>query len=99
MDGFENAEYARDEFDRVKRKGELPRRIHEIFVEPGTYLSEVLVLAGWYQQKEESARVVASGSIFKDGKKVDKDFKITDDGDVLSIGKRTIGKIRRIRLL
>ncbi|KKQ52506.1 MAG: Tyrosyl-tRNA synthetase TyrS [Candidatus Woesebacteria bacterium GW2011_GWB1_39_10b] len=99
LDGFENAEYARDEFDRVKRKGELPRRIHEIFVEPGTYLSEVLVLAGWYQQKEESARVVASGSIFKDGKKVDKDFKITDDGDVLSIGKRTIGKIRRIRLL
>lgn len=96
LDGHEASQYAKDEFDRVKRQGLLPKRINELVVSPGTSISEILVLSGLVKTPEEAATKIAQKSIFIDGKQTGKNIAWPNSAETIQIGKKTIKNIRKI---
>jgi len=96
LDGLEAADYARDEFDRVMRRGETPRRIKEIVVEQNSKLSDILVASGLVKNSGEALRKIASGAVYLDNTQISKDFYWTSGEGILKIGKKTIKNIRKI---
>lgn len=98
LDGVEEAKYAQEEFDGVKRKGKLPKRIREIEIEKGSKLSSALVSSGLAKDEGDAARKIAQGGIFIDGKPVNKNLDLDSGEIVIQIGKKTIKDVRKIKL-
>jgi len=98
LHGTDAAIYAKEEFQRVKREGKLPRRMHEVSIESGTKLSEVLILSGLCKTKEDAARKIAQKSIFIDGQQPQKDIIWPETAFSVQIGKKTIKNVRQVVL-
>jgi tyrosyl-tRNA synthetase len=98
LDGEKEAEYAKDEFRRVKREGLLPRRMKELKVQSGIKLSEILVSSGLVKNAEEAATKIAQRSIFIDGNQSQKDIVWPEFANTVQIGKKTIKNIRKITI-
>ena len=96
LDGVEAANYAREEFDRVKRRKELPRRMREVVVESGTSLVAVLVNSGLAKDTDEARSKITQGAVYVDGTKTRKIFEWGLSGGIVSIGKRSIRNIRSV---
>ncbi|OQA82272.1 MAG: tyrosyl-tRNA synthetase [Microgenomates group bacterium ADurb.Bin238] len=98
LDGLEAAVRAEADYDRVVR-GELPTEMIEMELPRGTGLIEVLVRTGLASDEKEAKKRLAQGSVFVNGSQVKTDMEWLDDEGVVQIGKKTIGKIRRIRTI
>lgn len=98
LDGVEEAKYAQEEFDGVKRKGKLPKRIRETEIEKGSKLSLALVSSGLAKDEGDAVRKIAQGGIFIDGKPVNKNLDLGSGEIIIQIGKRTIKSVRKIKL-
>ncbi|MEK7497701.1 MAG: tyrosine--tRNA ligase, partial [Patescibacteria group bacterium] len=96
LDGHDNAIFAQEEFNRVKRLGELPSRMPESSVIKGSKLSAVLVSSGLVKTQEEAFSLVRGGAIHVDGAQVKKDIAWNLSKGVLTIGKKTIKNARVI---
>ena len=97
LDGESQAGWAEEEFDRVHRQGRLPRNILEVRLSPGLSLPEVLVRAGLAADEADAEQKIASRAVLVDGQKVK--ASLEPRGDFLvQIGKRTIGRIRKVMI-
>ncbi len=94
LHGEAEANFAQEEFDRVKRKNMQPRRIKTTGVEPGTNLSVFMVRSGLSTDEQEATSRISQGAIYVNGKKIHKDIGVEPDMTV-QIGKRTIKNIRK----
>lgn len=95
LDGDEAAKYAEDEYERVKRQGQLPRRIIETRVEKGMLLSDMLVESGLVSNINEALKKVRQGAIFSNGEQIRKNIEFNDTS-VIQIGKRSIKNARMV---
>jgi len=59
----------------------------------------VLVRTGLAGDEKEAKKRLAQGSVFVNGAQIKTDMEWLDDEGVVQIGKKTIGKIRRIRII
>jgi len=98
LDGLEAAVKAEADYDRVAR-GELPMEMIGMEVPRGTGLIDVLVRTGLAGDEKEAKKRLAQGSVFVNGAQIKTDMEWLDDEGVVQIGKKTIGKIRRIRTI
>lgn len=98
LDGLEAANYAKEEFTRVKREKMLPRRMQEVKIAFGAKISDILVLAGLTKNLEEAATKIAQKSVFIDGEPGKGDIEWPQNAEVIQIGKRTIKNIRKVVL-
>ena len=99
LDGKPEADFALEEFGRVKQQGELPSRIQEVDVDPNTELVEVLVQAGLASDRTDANTKLKGSTVFVDGELVKRNRKWGDKSDsLISIGKKTIRNIRRIKI-
>jgi len=98
LHGADAANYAREEFQRVKREGKLPRRIKEVSIEKGAKISDVLLLSGLCKTPEEAIAKVAQRAIFIDGQQPQKDIVWPDSASTIQIGKKTIKNVRSVVL-
>jgi len=98
LQGTDAAIYAREEFQRVKREGQLPRRIKETVIQRGSKISEILLLSGLCKTKEEAVAKVAQKSIFIDGQQSQKDIIWPENASTIQIGKKTIKNVRLVVL-
>lgn len=94
LHGEKAADYAQEEFDRVKRKKQEPRKIKETKTSRDISLSSFLLDAGLAHDLEEAQSRITQGAIYVDNKRIRKDITMENDM-VIKIGKRTIGNIRR----
>jgi tyrosyl-tRNA synthetase len=98
LDGQESADEAAQEYDNVYRNRQLPSRIKEGLIEPGTTLSVALVALGLSATQEEAAKKIAEGAVLVNGERIKASWtpNTNSDGSVIQIGRRTIKNIRRI---
>lgn len=99
LDGAEAAKFASEEFTRVKRNGELPRRIATVSIERGTALTEVLIKAGLVKTPVEALGRINTKSVFVDGVRAGADMAWPESAQTISIGKKTIRNIRRVEVI
>lgn len=98
LDGHEEAAFAKEEFTRVKRNGQIPQRIRIIEITQGIKLSEILVLSGMVKTVEEATMKITQGSIYIDKKQSQKDIPWPKNAETISVGKKTIKNIRKVAL-
>jgi tyrosyl-tRNA synthetase len=95
--GEEAANKAREEFERVFQKRELPKDhilIHDTSSEEEDLIS-LLVKTGLAPSKSEAKRLIEQNAVEIDGKLKTKNEKLkTRDGMVLKVGKHRFAKIR-----
>jgi len=100
LDGSEAADYAQTEFDRVIRKGEIPKRMKEFQIaEKGITLSQILVGSGLVGKEGEAIKKIASGAVYVDGVSLNKNIEWGKSGGIVKIGKKTIKNIRKVVLI
>ena len=93
--GLENADSARQDFEKVFSKNVIPEKLEE-YVPPRNkiLLSHLLFDSGLSTSKRESKRLIANGGVRLDGKSVERDSKIeVQKPFVLQVGKRKFKKI------
>ncbi len=88
------AEFARDEFNRVFSRGEMPTDIPDLRVAVGDRLSDVLVTVGAVASKKEFVRLIQQGAVSIDGRVITDSFLVMADisGAVIRVGKRRFYK-------
>ena len=96
LDGIQAACEAELEFDRVYQQNSLPMEIIETGVYQGQSLCGVLMVSGLVRDMDAAMAFIQKRAIFVDGQLVKAGFRDWKDGQVLSIGKRTIKNVRRI---
>ncbi len=99
LDGDKEAQFAKEEFDLVKRQGKLPRRMNELTTIPGVKVSNILVDSGLVKTPEEAAAKIAQKSVFIDGKQLEKESEWPSSAETVALGKKTIKNIRRVVLV
>jgi tyrosyl-tRNA synthetase len=97
LDGAEAARAGEEEYDRVYRQGLPPTNIRVTRVEKGASMSEILTQSGLASDIDNAKTLIASGSVLIDGKQARASSKPGQDA-LVQIGKRAIGKIRRLVL-
>lgn len=98
LDGHEAASYAEEEFDRVKRKGNLPRRIKEVQVQSGSELAEVMLQSNLVNDISSAKTKLAQRAVFVNGEIAKRDYVCKDD-DLIQIGKKTIKNVRKVEVV
>lgn len=96
LDGEKEAQFATEEFTRVKREGKLPLRMQEVSINKKTKISEVLVVSGLVKTPEEALTKIAQKSVFINGKQSQKDIEWTSEMDTIATSKKTIRNIRKV---
>jgi tyrosyl-tRNA synthetase len=85
--GVQKANEAKEEFERVFAKKDLPDNLPEFKAEPGMKITDVLFKAGVVSSKNEARRLIEQGAVKLDGKKAEADLEI-DKPCILQAGKR-----------
>lgn len=98
LDGSEAANFALEEFERVKQQGRLPRNIPEVVCQPDLDLRSALVQSGLASDMEDANAKIKGGTIFVDGRQVRKNMPWEQSFELLGVGKRPIRNIRRIKI-
>ena len=99
LDGVEAAEYASEEFTRVKRMGQLPRRMPTVAITRETTLASLLVTSGLVKSEAEALSRISTRSVFIDGVNVNSNATWPESAQVVSIGKKTIKNARKIEIV
>jgi len=94
-----DAEAARDEFERVFKKGKLPDEIdeHELLSQDDEVsLVDVMVDADLVKSKSDARRMIKQRAVEVDGEKVDDiETTLTTDGEnLVKVGKRRFAKVK-----
>jgi tyrosyl-tRNA synthetase len=98
--GADAARQAREEFERVFSRKELPADMPDLSVggEATVDIASLLVAAGHFASKGEVRRLLSQGAVELAGVKLDQALIPADrlkDGDVLRVGKRTFLRVRK----
>jgi tyrosyl-tRNA synthetase len=92
--GQEKAQSAKDEFNKIFAKKDLPDVLEEFKAQDGQKLSDILFQSGLVSSKNEARRLFEQGGIKINGEKVASDTEIKGKKDfVLQAGKRKFKKI------
>jgi tyrosyl-tRNA synthetase len=98
LDGAKAAQYAEDEFTRVKRQKQLPQRMKEIHINPGDKLIDILIKSGLAKDENTAQRHLATQAVLVNGVSVRKNMSWGSNEGTIQIGARTIKNIRKIVL-
>lgn len=98
LDGAKEAQFAAEEFTRVKREGKLPSRMLEVSVNKKAKISEVLIASGLVKTPEEALTKIAQKSVFIDGNQSQRDAEWPLNAVTIATAKKTIKNIRSITL-
>lgn len=89
----DEARKARENFEKVFSKKQLPDEIQEFKLEKEMKLSHLMVASGVASSNKEARRFIEGGAVRIDGNKVMEDKVIAKGGFVLQVGKRNFRKI------
>ncbi|MBX6754117.1 MAG: tyrosine--tRNA ligase [Thermorudis peleae] len=91
----EAAERAREHFDRLFRRHELPETLPDVLVDPEQRLVTLLVQAGMAGSNNEARRLIQQGGVRLDGQRVDDPEHIVQltRPVVLQVGKRRFARL------
>lgn len=95
-DGTTEADYAQEEFTRVKRQGQIPRRMAEFSAQPGLGIADLLLATGLATTREDAEFKTSKSAIFVNGVQVKGDFVWGGDEAIVQIGQKTIKNVRKI---
>ncbi|WP_426348023.1 tyrosine--tRNA ligase [Alloiococcus sp. CFN-8] len=91
--GKEEALRAKDNFNKIFQKKELPEEMEKFKLTAGMQLSEIIRAVGFAESKSEAKRLIAQGAVKIEGIKVLQDEVISKGEKVLQVGKRKFGRI------
>jgi tyrosyl-tRNA synthetase len=92
--GESQAKKARDEFQKVFSKKELPRQMPIYKIKDANLsIIDILLESGLVDSKNEARRLIKQGGIYLDGEKLDQEEKIINKEGVLKVGKRRFLKL------
>lgn len=97
LNGPNDAEFARQVFDDVMRKKQLPPRIKQVTTETGM-LSDILVAVGLARDTDHALSLISQKAIYIDGQKLSKNVSIGTGNILVAVGKRTISNIREVQV-
>jgi tyrosyl-tRNA synthetase len=90
-----DAKKAKDEFDAVFSKNDIPSDIKTFDVEEGTWIAKALVEIGLEPSTSQARRDIKQGAVKIDGEKLsDEQLKLECGEFVVQIGKRKFAKIK-----
>jgi len=91
----EEAKKAKDEFDAVFSKNDIPSDIKSYELEEGTWIAKALVDIGLEPSTSQARRDIKQGAVKIDGEKLqDEQYKLQKGEFVIQIGKRKFAKIK-----
>ncbi len=95
LHGVEAAERAREAFDRLFRRRELPEQMPEIEVPAEGWIVQIMVQAGLASSNNEARRLIAQGGVRLDGQRVeDPDLVVRlDRPTVIQVGRRRFARL------
>lgn len=96
LDGKDAASFAEQEFDRVMRKGELPKRMTTGTVEKNTTFVKALIDCGLCTDEKDALAKISGGAVYWNDTQVKKDGKIGTSKGILKLGRRTIKNLRLV---
>ncbi|MCL2334470.1 MAG: tyrosine--tRNA ligase [Endomicrobia bacterium] len=93
--GSEEAQKAKEDFENVFAKKDLPQDLEEYKIEtPSIKLSDLIVKASLAQSKNEARRLIEQGGVKIDSQKAESDFEIKSHQNfIIQVGKRKFKKI------
>jgi len=91
--GADDAQLARQHFENVFSKKELPANIESFRVEHAGKLSYILVSSGLCKGMNEARRQLAQGAVRIDGEKVEDDIFFEPKNCVVQVGRRLFRKL------
>ena len=91
----EQAQAARQHFEQVFSRKELPEEMEVYRAERPGKLSYLLVAAGLVKGMNEARRLIAQGAVRLDGEKVAEDMDFEPRNCVLQVGRRQFRKIEK----
>ncbi|MGB9607177.1 MAG: tyrosine--tRNA ligase [bacterium] len=99
--GEEEAEKAKEEFERIFRKGEIPSEIEEVKIEKENikegkiWIIKLLILSGFVNGSREAKRLISQGAVKVNKQQISNpDMDVTvEDGMIVQIGKRKFFKV------
>jgi len=91
--GYQEGIKAREEFEKVFSAGKLPDDMPEVKISSPSKLSLLIVSCGIAKSNNEARRLIESGAVRIDGKKILKDLVIEPCDGVLQAGKRNFRKL------
>jgi len=93
--GSEEAQKAKEDFESVFAKKDLPQDLEEYKIEtPSIKLSDLIVKASLAQSKNEARRLIEQGGVKIDSQKAESDFEIKSQQNfIIQVGKRKFKKI------
>jgi len=95
LHGAEAAERARETFDRLFRRRELPEQMPEIEVPAEGWIVQIMIQAGLASSNNEARRLIAQGGVRLDGQRVDDPDLVLrlDRPTVIQIGRRRFARL------
>ena len=91
----EAAKKAKEEFDRVHKKNELPSDMPQITLQGPIWIAKALVEAGLEPSTSQARRDIQAGAVRIDQQKVqDKDLQLESGEYVAQVGKRKFAKLK-----
>ncbi|MGB9876159.1 MAG: tyrosine--tRNA ligase [bacterium] len=99
--GEEEAEKAKEEFERIFRKGEIPSEIEEVKIEKENikegkiWIIKLLILSGFVNGSREAKRLISQGAVKVNKQQISNpDMDVTvENGMIVQIGKRKFFKV------
>jgi tyrosyl-tRNA synthetase len=95
LHGPEAAERAREEFERVFRRRELPEQMPEFEVPGEARIIQILVIGGLASSNNEARRLIAQGGVRLDGRRIDDPDTVVclDRPAVIQVGRRRFARL------
>ncbi len=91
----EASKKAKEEFDRVHKKNEIPSDIKEVVLQGPIWIAKALVEAGLEPSTSQARRDIQAGAVRIDKEKVsDKDLHLEAGEYIVQVGKRKFAKIK-----
>ena len=91
----EAAKEAKEEFDKIHKKKEIPTDIKEVEIEGPIWIAKALVEAGLEPSTSQARRDITAGAVKIDQQKVtDKDLQIEPGEYIIQVGKRKFAKLK-----
>ncbi len=92
--GKDSAKKAREEFEGVFSKGELPQNppVYKLKKQKSSII-DIILDSGLTESKNEARRLIQQGGVSLDGERLDKEDIVIDKEGILKVGKRRFLKI------
>ncbi|BAF69873.1 tyrosine--tRNA ligase [Nitratiruptor sp. SB155-2] len=91
----EAAKAAKEEFDRVHKKNDIPTDIKEVEMQGPVWIAKALVEAGLEPSTSQARRDIQAGAVRVNKEKItDKDFHLQTGEYIVQVGKRKFAKVK-----